>query len=86
MDKDPQEAAISYLLSECRGLAIVSILAYGSYARGDYRPESDVNLLVILDSERYSARDLRRLVEIAEFCKEKFGVSLNMDIMLDSEI
>ena len=45
-----------------------------------------MDLLVVLDSERYSSRALRRLVEIAEFCREEFGVSLNMDIILDSEI
>jgi predicted nucleotidyltransferase len=86
MVEDVHDKAVSHLLSNCRDLSVVSILAYGSYARGDYRPNSDVDLLVVLDSERYSSADLRRLVEVAEAGRERFGISLNMDIMLDSEI
>jgi len=86
MAEEVHDKAVSYLLSNCHDLPVASILAYGSYARGDYRPNSDVDLLVILDSEQYSSRDLRRLVEVAEEGRERFGISLNMDIMLDSEI
>jgi len=86
MVEDAHAKAISYVLSNCRDLAVVSVLAYGSYARGDYRPDSDIDLLVVLDSKRYKSEDMRRLIEIDEFCKERFKVSLGMDIMLDSEI
>ena len=86
MVEDSHNKAISVLLSNCRDLAILSILAYGSYARGDYRPDSDIDLLVVIDSKRYSSNDLQRLIEICESCKEEFKVSLCMDIMLDSEI
>jgi predicted nucleotidyltransferase len=86
MAEDVHDKAVSYFLLDCRDLPIVSILAYGSYARGDYRPDSDVDLLVVLDSERYSSKDLRRLVEVAKAGREQFGISLNMDIILDSEI
>jgi len=86
MTEDVHDKAVSYLLSNCRGLAVLSILAYGSYARRDYRPDSDVDLLIVLDSERYAAEDLRRLMELAKAAKKRYGASLNMDIMLDSEI
>lgn len=61
-------------------------MVYGSYARGDYRPDSDIDLLIVLDSKQYSSTDLRKLVEIRRFCKEEFNISFQMDIMLDSEI
>ena len=86
MGKDAHTRAVSHLLSSCKNLPIVSILAYGSYARGDYRPDSDIDLLVVLDSKRYSSGDLRKLVEVCEFCRKEFKVSLEMDILLDSEI
>jgi len=44
--KDPQQKAVSYLLSKCRDLPIVSIMTYGSFARGDYKPSSDVDVCV----------------------------------------
>jgi len=86
MKEDAQGKSISYLLSNCRDMAIMCVLAYGSYARGDYRPDSDIDLLVVLDSARYSSKDLKRLTEIHRFCKKEFNVSLQMDVWLDSEI
>lgn len=86
MVDDAHNEAISYFLSSCRDLAVVSVLTYGSYARGDYSPDSDIDLLVILDSKQYSSRDLKNLVEICKFCKKDFKVTLQMDILLDSEI
>ncbi len=29
-----------------------TVILYGSYARGDYREDSDIDLLILLDSER----------------------------------
>lgn len=80
------EKAIASIISSCQNLAVISILVYGSYARGDYRPDSDIDLLTVVDSKRYSSSDLERLVEICRFCKEEFEVKLEMDIILDSEI
>jgi predicted nucleotidyltransferase len=80
------EKAIASIVSSCQNLAVISILVYGSYARGDYRPDSDIDLLAVVDSKRYSSSDLKRLVEICRFCKEEFEVKLEMDIILDSEI
>jgi len=85
-DEDPHKNAISYLQSNCRNSAVLSVLVYGSYARGDHRPESDIDVLVVLDSKRYAAKDLRLLIEICRYCKRELGVTLQMDIMLDSEI
>jgi len=85
--KDPRQEAVSYLLSKCRGLPIVSIMTYGSFARGDYKPSSDIDLLVVVDSSRYCAKDLRSLYKIRENdVRAKFHVGMDMDIMLDSDI
>jgi len=86
MVEDAHNKAVSYLLSKCKNLAVASILVYGSYARGDHRPDSDIDLLVVVDSKRYSSKDLTSLVEVCRFCRKEFKVSLEMDILLDSEI
>jgi len=86
MSEDAHSKAVSYLVSNCRNLAVVSVLACGSYARGDYEPESDIDLLVVVDSARYSSNDLKSLIAICRFCHKEFGISLDMDIILDSEI
>jgi len=86
MTEDVHTKAVSYLLASCHDLAIASILAYGSYSRGDYGPESDIDLLVVLNSKQYSSEDMRKLIEICKFCRKEYGISLQMDIILDSEI
>ena len=84
--KDAHGKAVSYLLLRCKNLPIISILAYGSYARGNYKPSSDIDLLVLVDSSVYHAKDLKSLIRTCETCKNKFNVIVQMDIILDSEI
>jgi len=86
VSEDAHRKAISHLLSSCKDLAVLSVLAYGSYARGDYKPESDIDLLVVLDSKRYSSKDMKSLIDICKFCKKEFNVLLQMDIWTESEI
>jgi predicted nucleotidyltransferase len=86
MMKDAHEKSVSFLLSKCQDLPIVSILTYGSYAREEYKPSSDIDLLVVVDSLRYHAKDLMSLIKLCEICKKKFHVIIQMDIILDSEI
>lgn len=50
MAENAHSRAITCLLTNRQKLPLVSILAYGSYARGNYRPDSDVDLLVVLDN------------------------------------
>lgn len=84
--KEPQQKAVTYFLSKCRGLPIVSILTYGSFGRGDYKPSSDIDVLVVVDSLRYCTKDLISLMKILENCKAEFHVDMDIDIILDSEI
>jgi len=86
MTKDAHGKAVSYLLSKCHDLPILSIMTYGSYARGDYKLSSDIDLLVVIDSQRYNSKDLKSLIKICEICKTKFDVIMQPDIILDSEI
>lgn len=37
------------------------LILYGSYARGDYRDDSDVDLLVLLDQEKITRIDEKRV-------------------------
>ena len=37
------------------------LILYGSYARGDNRPDSDIDLLVLLDSDKVTYDDEKRI-------------------------
>lgn len=60
------------------GGRLVKMVLYGSYARGDFRPESDVDIMILLDEDMEG-------ISAAE--KEIYGVTYdfneahNMDIM-----
>lgn len=38
-----------------------TIILYGSYARGDYREDSDIDILILLDKEKVSLKDEKRI-------------------------
>ena len=55
-----------YLLSEIKKLVLLQepdaeIILYGSHARGDYRSDSDLDLLILLNKDDISLDDERRI-------------------------
>ena len=36
-------------------------IVYGSQARGDFRPDSDIDLLIIIDKERLSVKEEQQI-------------------------
>ena len=38
-----------------------TLILYGSYARGDFRADSDIDILVLIDGERVTMDDRRRV-------------------------
>jgi len=51
---------------------------------GGYRHDSNVDLIVMRDSDLCLLEDLDRLIEVDESVSE-FGINLRMDVMLKSE-
>ena len=38
-----------------------TLILYGSYARGDYRPDSDIDVLVLIDKDKVTYEDQKRI-------------------------
>ena len=57
-----------------------TVILYGSEARGDARPDSDIDLLILLDGNQ---RDLRREDEIAG---RLYDIELNSGIVISPMI
>jgi len=75
----PRNVAGEELVSELRALkpvfvraGVVHMTLYGSRARGDNRPESDVDLIIEVDPERkFSLLDL---IGVGHIVEDHFGV------------
>jgi predicted nucleotidyltransferase len=51
----------------------IKIILFGSYAQGNPRPESDVDLLVVMET---SLREIEQAVRIRQHIKPMFGVDI----------
>ena len=49
------------------------IILFGSYARGNPRPESDVDMLVVMDT---SLREVQQSIQICQQIEYRFGLDL----------
>jgi uncharacterized protein len=49
------------------------IILFGSYARGNPRPESDVDMLVVMDT---NLKDVQQAIQICQQIEYRFGLDL----------
>ena len=58
------------------GERLKGLYLFGSYARGDAEPDSDVDVAVVLDDYEYASRELRMMSQVLN------RLSLQHDILL----
>ncbi len=83
MAKDPTEAELPEQVQDVvdrivEGYDMEKIIIFGSYARGDWTEDSDLDLLVIKETE---ARPFDRIGEVSGFCWPR---SLGLDILVQT--
>jgi uncharacterized protein len=72
-------------LSRLYGRRLKGLYLYGSYARGEQQPESDLDTLVVLDRyERYGA-ELDHTSELVSSLSLQYGVSISIIFMREQE-
>jgi predicted nucleotidyltransferase len=56
-------------LVQIYGERLQGIYLYGSYARGDFHPDSDVDVLIVLDGEVKPSQEIDRInPQVADIC------------------
>ncbi len=73
-DRIPQEAILDVVEQIKAKFKPDKIILFGSYARGDYRPQSDVDLLVVMPLN--GKPTLRQAIEILQSIEYHFGLDL----------
>jgi len=78
-------AELRHGLAQLYGERLKGVYVFGSYARGEATPDSDLDVLVVLDSvDSYSAEIKRTSHLIAGLCLD-CGVSLSRVFISESE-
>lgn len=68
-------------LAELYGERLMAVYLFGSYARGDYRESSDIDvMIVLLDYENYGA-EIDRTGELISRLSLDYGTSISRVIM-----
>lgn len=70
-------AAVYREFEQVIGAALVETILYGSFARGDFDSESDIDIAVIIDRNRYELKSYQR--KLLSFISE---LSLENDILI----
>lgn len=78
------QAVVKALLAELRaglralyGPRLQEVYLYGSYARGEADPESDLDVLVVLDDYARYAAEIRRTSRLVASLSIRYGVSVS---------
>ena len=81
---------IQKLLSELKqeltriyGKRLKGIYLYGSYARGDNQPWSDVDIMIVLDSYRRYGDEIKRTSELNAKLSLDYGLSVSRLFMTE---
>lgn len=73
-------------LAELYGDRLVRVVLYGSHARGDARPDSDIDLLVVLDGDYEPYTELRRTGALRLEIEIRHGVDLSLQPYSATEV
>lgn len=65
------------LLQKIYGSHLRTVLLYGSYARGDYKEDSDIDIMILLDMEEM---DIKRFRHELSGCTFDFNMDHDLDI------
>lgn len=59
------------------GESLNAVILYGSYARGDFRPDSDIDIMILVDLEDEEIKEKAEQISLLTF-----NINLDYDLMI----
>ena len=77
MQSQTQDVLIQYVnrIHEIYGSELKAVILYGSYARGDYKADSDIDIMILLDLSDIDIKQYRH-----ELSGETFDFNMDHDL------
>jgi len=72
-------------LTELYGQRLKGVYLFGSYARGDYDENSDLDVMIVLDNYESYWEELVRSVELASDLSLEYNVMISRTIMTEEQ-
>jgi predicted nucleotidyltransferase len=72
-------------LARIYGDHLKAVVLFGSYARGDYRESSDLDVMIVLDTYKRYWDELVRSAELASDLSLKYDVTVSRTIMTEEQ-
>ena len=57
---------------------LAKLILYGSYARGDFNSDSDIDLLVVLNEAEKPGKEIDRMIEIINNINLKYNILISV--------
>ena len=72
-------------LTELYGSRLKAVILFGSYARGDYDKNSDLDVMIVLDNYQSRWEELVRSAELASALSLDYDVTISRTIMSEEQ-
>ena len=67
------------------GERLKDLYLYGSYARGEQQPDSDVDVMIVLDAYESYGREVDRTGELVSNLSLDYGISISRMVMTERQ-
>jgi predicted nucleotidyltransferase len=67
------------------GDKLKAVYLYGSYARGEARSDSDIDVMIVLNNYRSYGKEIDRTGKLASKLSLEYGISISRVVMKDTQ-
>ncbi len=84
-DKGTLDTILAKTVEQCKriyGNALKYVILYGSYARGDYDEESDIDIVILVDKDRETlSASFEEIVKFSSDIDLEYGIMLSPSVL-----